>query len=253
MTETLDHLAGSWKIYQLKGGHRFSADDVLTAWTAARVCPQALEILDLGSGLGSVGLLTLFRLPQAQLTGVEVQQLSFDLAVKTVATNQLQKRVRFLHQDLRDPLELGKFPLVTGSPPYFPLGKATVSPHPQRAAARCELHGDVFDYCRVAAEHLLPEGRFVFVHAAGDVRPEQAVTASGLTLLAHKEVLFRSHLEPTVALFVCGFGGQRQDLPPFVIRDSQGQWTDEYLAMRAEMGTVGVRRASVEAGSHGTH
>lgn len=236
----------------MKGGHRFSADDVLTAWTAARVCPQAQEILDLGSGLGSVGLLTLFRLPQAKLIGVELQQLSFDLALKTVAYNQLQERVRFVHQDLRDPLELGQFPLVTGSPPYFPLGKATVSPHPQRAAARCELHGDVFDYCRVAARHLLPEGRFVFVHAAGDVRPEQAIEASGLNLLARQEVLFRSHLAPTVALFVCGWGGQPQEAPPFVIRDAEGNWTDEYLAMRAEMGTVGLRRRSVEAESHGT-
>ena len=136
MQETLDHLAGDWRIYQLKGGHRFSADDLLTAWTAARVCPQADEILDLGSGLGSVGLLTLWKLPKARLTGVEVQQLSYDLALKTRAHNRLGDRVQFLHQDMRAPLTLGRFPLVTGSPPYFPLGKATVSPHPQRTARR---------------------------------------------------------------------------------------------------------------------
>lgn len=243
MQETLDHLAGDWKIYQLKGGHRFSADDVLTAWTAARVCPEAPQILDLGSGLGSVGLLTLWRLPEAVLTGVEVQELSYNLALKTVEHNGLSERVRFLRQDLREPLGLGKFPLVTGSPPYFPLGKTTVSPHPQRAAARCELHGDVFDYCRVAAEHLLPEGRFVFVHAAGDPRPEQAVKLAGLHLLSRQDVLFRSHLEPTVALFVCGFAGKRSDPSAFVIRDSEGHWTEEYLEMRTEMGTTGLRRS----------
>lgn len=243
MQETLDHLAGDWKIYQLKGGHRFSADDVLTAWTAARVCPQADQILDLGSGLGSVGLLTLWRLPGAHLTGVEVQELSYRLAMRTVAQNGLCERVRLIHQDLREPLDLGRFPLVTGSPPYFPLGKATLSPHPQRAAARCELHGDIFDYCRVAARHLLPTGRFVFVHAAGDIRPEEAVARAGLQLLCRQDVLFRSHLEPTIALFVCGFAGQRQDAAAFVIRDAQGHWTDEYLAMRAEMGTTGLRRS----------
>ncbi|MBN9415146.1 hypothetical protein ABS71_22775 [bacterium SCN 62-11] len=244
MQETLDHLAGDWRIYQLKGGHRFSADDVLTAWTAARVRPQAPEILDLGSGLGSVGLLTLWRLPEARLTGVEVQELSYNLALKTVAHNGLSERVRFLNQDLRAPLQLGKYQLVTGSPPYFPLGKATVSPHPQRAAARCELHGDVFDYCRVAAEHLDIGGRFVFVHAAGDARPEQAIDRAGLTLLSRQDVLFRSHLEPTVALFVCGFEGERRDPEPFVIRDSEGHWSEEYLKMREEMGTTGLRRSS---------
>lgn len=243
MQETLDHLAGDWKIYQLKGGHRFSADDVLTAWTAARVGPQAGQILDLGSGLGSVGLLTLWRLPQAVLTGVEVQELSYALALKTVAYNHLAQRARFLNQDLRAPLEVGKFPLVTGSPPYFPLGKATVSPHPQRAAARCELHGDVFDYCRVAAEHLLPDGRFVFVHAAGDPRPEAAILQAGLCLLSRQDVHFRSHLDPTVSLFVCGFEGDRHDRAPFVIRDCAGHWTEAYLEMRAEMGTTGLRRS----------
>src|SRR5262249_36290414 len=78
---TLDHLAGEWKIFQLKGGHRFSADDVLTAWIASRARPDALRILDLGSGIGSVGLLTLFRLGLgARLVGVEVQEVSLDLA-----------------------------------------------------------------------------------------------------------------------------------------------------------------------------
>lgn len=246
--ETLDHLAGTWRIYQLKGGHRFSADDVLTAWTAARVAPQARRILDLGSGLGSVGLLTLWRLPQASLTGVEVQQLSYQLALKTVAHNQLESRVNFLNQDLRQPLELENFPLITGSPPYFPLGKATLSPHPQRAAARCELHGDVFDYCRVAAQHLEPSGRFVFVHAAGDPRPEQAIEQAGLRLLSRQDVLFRSHLTPTVALFVAAFEGERNDPPDFVIRDADGNWTEQYLEMRAEMGTTGLRRIA----PHGT-
>ncbi|MBT9585109.1 methyltransferase [bacterium] len=240
MKETLDHLAGDWKIYQLKGGHRFSADDLLTAWTAARVCPGATRILDLGCGLGSVGLLALWRLPQARLTGVEVQSISLQLAHKTLAHNHLQQRVELLHQDLRQPIAAGRFPLITGSPPYFPLGKATVSPHPQRAAARCELHGDVFDYCRVAALHLGEEGRFVFVHAAADPRPAQAIERTGLALLACQPVHFRAQLPPTVSLYTCAWKGQRQDPAPFVIRDESGLWTEEYLEMRRQMGTHGL-------------
>lgn len=241
MKETLDHLAGAWKIFQLKGGHRFSADDVLTAWTAVNAAPGARRLLDLGSGLGSVGLLVLHRLPQAHLTGLEVQEISHLLCLKTVAHNQLEERVDFRHHDLRQSLELGEFDLITGSPPYFHLGTATVSPHPQRAAARCELHGDIFDYCTAAARHLSPEGRFVFVHAGADRRPFQAIKQAQMQLLAWQPVLFRSQLEPTVALFTCGWHGQRHDPPAFVIRDANGHWTPEYLAMRAEMGTPGLR------------
>lgn len=238
-TETLDHLAGDWRIYQLKYGHRFSADDMLTAWEAARQRPQARRILDLGSGIGSVGLLTLYRLPpDARLLGLEVQSVSLELARRTAARNGLTDRVEFRQGDLREPQDFGLFPLITGSPPYFPLGTATVSPHPQRAAARVELHGDVYDYCRRAAAHLEPDGRFVFVHAAGDPRPEPAVTSAGLKLLGRREVYFRRRLQPTVALFLCGWTGERQELPPFVIRETDGRWSQEYLAMRAEMGTI---------------
>ncbi len=239
-TVTLDHLAGDWRIYQLKYGHRFSLDDVLVAWTAARQRPQAQRVLDLGCGIGSVGLLTLYRLgPAAQLWGREAQSLSFELAQRTLQENDLAARVHLSLGDLReDWLGEQRFPLITGSPPYFPLDQATPSPHPQRAAARMELRGDVFDYCRRAAAHLEEEGRFVFVHVASDARPEEAIRAAGLSLVQRQEVLFRSHLPPTASLFVCALQGQRQDLQPFVVRGQDGQWTDEYLSMRAEMGTL---------------
>ena len=57
---TLDILAGDWRIFQLRAGHRFSADDLLTAWTAVRANPTARQVLDLGAGIGSVGLLALW-------------------------------------------------------------------------------------------------------------------------------------------------------------------------------------------------
>ena len=60
---SLDKLTGEWSIYQLKRGHRFSSDDLLTAWMATEVAPDAMLQLDLGAGIGSVGLLSLARRP----------------------------------------------------------------------------------------------------------------------------------------------------------------------------------------------
>jgi len=240
--ETLDHLAGGWKIYQLKGGYRFSTDDVLTAWTAYHARPTADRMLDLGSGIGSVGFLTLFRLPAlSRLVGIEVQPLSHSLALRTAVLNGLSGRVEFRPGDLRDDSVLadaGLFPLITGSPPYFTPGKATVSPHPQRAAARIELHGDIFDYCRRAALHLEPGGRFAFIHVAGDPRPLQAIEMAGLRLIRRQEVYFRQVIPPAVILYLCGHDGAVEDAEPFIIRDRTGRWTEQYLDMRREMGTV---------------
>ncbi len=239
------------------------------------------RLLDIGSGIGSVGLLTLWSLlhspdvlagtvqgpegaarafiaPDADealtvsgrnrgspsLVGVEIQARSVHLARRTASLNGLDGLVEFRHGDLRDPSILAgeaPFALVTGSPPYFPPSRAVRSPHPQRAGARLELNGDVYDYCRVAAANLAPGGRFCFCHAAADERPEKAIEAAGLRVHVRQDVVFRHGAAPLIALFVCAFTGEREereDRPPFHVRDADGRWTAEYLEMRRVMGTV---------------
>jgi len=243
--ESLDLLAGGWRIFQLVAGHRFSTDDLLTAWLSARVAPGAKALLDIGAGIGSVGLLALHRRPaDARLTMVEAQRISHRLAKKTVAYNGLGDRVTARHGDLRDPASLpaqeeGSYAAVTGSPPYIPLGKGHVSPHPQRAACRMELRGDVFDYARTAARALAPDGHFALCHAAFDERPGQSYPAAGLQLWRRLDVWFRRGRPPTISLFVGGHGPAPADLDlpeGVVIRDEEGRFTPQYLQIRAEMG-----------------
>ncbi len=233
---TLDTLAGSWRIFQLRRGHRFSTDDLLVAWAAVRAQPEARRLLDLGAGIGSVGLLALWKLPaKAHLTMVEVQAISHILAQRTVAYNALTERVTLQLQALQD-WTGGSFDLVMGSPPYLPLPKGVHPQHAQKLAARFELHGNVYDYCDAAARSLADTGVFCFCHAADDPRPEQAVARVGLRLLRRQLIYFRATLPPRLALFTCAWQGSREDPAPLVIRDQQGRWTAEYLCMREEMG-----------------
>ena len=239
--ETLDRLIGDWRILQLRRGHRFSTDDLLTAWEASQALSAPRSLLDLGSGIGSVGLMTLWpNRHSAHLVGVEVQEVSWKLAERTVALNGLQAQVRMLHGDLRDP-PLGpeeRFDLVTGSPPYFPVGRGIISKNPQRAGARIELRGDVFDYCRTAARHMAEEGRFCFCHSASDTRPEKAVSEAGMVLLSRREVFFREGRDPMISLFVCAWRGESTDCEPVVVRGEDGAWTSGYLKIRREMGAL---------------
>ncbi len=239
--ETLDVLVGAWSVYQLRAGHRFSTDDLLTAWTAIRARPRAVGPLDIGSGIGSVGLTTLWHLPaEARLRTVEAQEASVELARRSVAHNGLQDRVTVVQGDLRDLAavpETHAHDLVTGSPPYIPVGKGVVSPHPQRAGARFELRGSVLDYAAAAARSLQRDARsrFCFVHLATDPRPEQALREVGLALLARQEVFFRAGRQPLIALFTAGWEGERHDPEPLVIRDAEGRFTEAYLDVRREL------------------
>jgi len=239
---TLDRICGEWWIHQLKKGQRFSTDDVVCAWAAAELRPQAKRLIDIGAGIGSVGLQTLWRMgPGAHSTFVEVQEISHRLCKRTVGLNGLQDRVELRHGDLRDPAMLpesehGSFDLVTGSPPYFPVGTAVMSSNPQRAGARMELKGCVFDYCAAAAKLLKPDGGFSLVHTAHDPRPEAALEAAGLTIWSRHDVYFRVGRPPTIAVWTAGFGGKRAPDQNIVVRDEEGAWTPSYRRLLDEMG-----------------
>ena len=61
--ETLDAISGHFRLFQLRDGHRFSTDDILTAWYGTTWCPTVGNALDLGSGIGTVGMICAWRLP----------------------------------------------------------------------------------------------------------------------------------------------------------------------------------------------
>ena len=226
--------------------NRAFVDDLL------RVAPSPGRVLDLGAGIGSVGLMTLWRMsPTAHLTMVEAQDVSHALARRTIAENGLGGRVTPRLGDLRGSEsvpERDHFDLVTGSPPYIPLGRGHVSPHPQRAACRMELRGTIADYAATAARAMRPDGWFVVCFAAGDPRAEAGVTSAGLHVRIRQDVVFRPGQAPTIALFACTrTPGEYERRAPLHVRGPDRDWTEDYLRLRVAMGTE-IDRARVAGG-----
>jgi tRNA1(Val) A37 N6-methylase TrmN6 len=240
---TIDGLTGTWRITQRKRGHRHSTDDLLTGWYAAETVPQAKRILDLGSGIGSVGLLALSRSEEATLTCVEAQEISYALLVRNVALNGLEGRVRTFHGDLRAVRFPGEtFDLVTGSPPYWDVKDGVVPADSQKAHARFELRGTVRDYCVAAREALAEGGRFVFVFpTAQRARAEKAVEDAKLALVRSRDVVPRESLAPLFSLFACRRVEDEthrlhEREPDYVVRHQDGTQTAEHAAARASFG-----------------
>ena len=228
-----DALTPDWSIAQLKEGHRFSNDDAFCGFFASEAAPTARRLLDLGSGVGSVGLITLWRSsPEATLTCVEAQSLSHDLCRRTIARNELDHRVELILEDLRHFDGHHKYDLVTGSPPYFAPADGVASPHDQRAFCRLEFRGGLDDYCACAARALSDGGTFAFVMAAQDSRCETAPAKHGFGIVRRIDVVFKAGRRPHICVCVCArLGDPRLSHPrteTLVLRDSDGKRTRAY-------------------------
>ncbi len=234
--------AAGWLIAQRKGGHRHSIDDVLTAWYALQNSPLVREHLDLGTGIGTVGLLTLWGMgPEARLTCVEAQEISYRLLRSNLEFNGICHRVDDSLGDLRDLALKQKFPLITGSPPYFPEGSGVIPRDSQKAHARFELRGDVSDYARAAARHLAPCGWLVLCFPSRQrARALAGITAAGLCIVRLREVIPRESLEPLFTLYACrlteDFQGVFEEERPLVVREKSGRLTAEMAAVRRGFG-----------------
>ena len=231
-----------WLIAQRKSGHRHSADDVLTAWYALQVSPPVAEHLDLGTGIGTVGLLTLWGMgAEARLTCIEAQEISFRLLQSNIATNDLHGRVDALAGDFRDLALDRKFPLITGSPPYFPEGSGVIPRDSQKAHARFELRGDVSDYARAACRHLAPGGWFVLCFPSRQKqRAVDGIGRAGLAVVRMRDVIPRETLPPLFTLFACrrpeDFHGEILEEPCLTVRQAGGCLSEEMAAVRRGFG-----------------
>jgi tRNA1Val (adenine37-N6)-methyltransferase len=238
-----DAIAGELRITQRRNGHRYSIDDVLTAWEAASLAPDAVRCLELGSGIGSVLLMLSYKLPCAHFVAVEAQRNSFLLLDQNVRQNALEARVRLVHGDLRSEVTeaLGSFDLITGTPPYVPPGTATPSSDSQKAYARQELRGGVEAYLTAMGRVLGPSG--VGVVCADARYPErvfEGAERAGLRVFRQRDVIPRAGSKgPLFAVFCVVRGADDRPFeraPDFVARDEQGARTADYIAVRAFFG-----------------
>ena len=248
--ETLDAISGHFRLFQLRDGHRFSTDDILTAWYGTTWCPTARTALDLGSGIGTVGMISAWRLPGAKFVTVEAQADSVTLARKSRLYNGLTERYEIREGDFRAPTSLQpqeKFELITGSPPYFPPDAGVQSEHPQKLACRFELRGTVADYCTTAARHLAPGGFFACVFPHEPVQLARVVAgaqAAGLVIVRKRPVVFREGDVALIALFGLmraedlpeWFRGQTWTEPDLIIRTRTGAIHPEYSAVKLAIG-----------------
>lgn len=170
------------------GGDSFplSTDSMVLAHFAK--LPKGAQVLDLGAGCGTLGLLLCAKDAGCSVTGLEIDPSSHEAALHNIQRNSLQGRMESICQDLRGFSGEG-FHVCISNPPYFSGGPASAR-HP---IARREDNCNTDELFEAAAKALRYGGDFFLVHKPERLAQligcgaKRGLEAKRLLLLRHKQ------------------------------------------------------------------
>lgn len=214
-------LGGRVRLLQPKHGYRVAVDAVLLA--AATDAQQGERVLDLGAGVGAVGLCLAARVPGCRIAGIELQPALVELAERNAGLNGVSDRVRTIRHDLAQPLprDLGLFDHVATNPPYLPASVADPSPDPIKALATVESSAGLARWLEIATSAAI--ATVTLIHrsdrlaeiVAGFERHGWADIVV-LPLTPVRRVLVRARRSDTA---------RRREAPPFLLHRPEGGYT----------------------------
>lgn len=230
--ERIDDLQrNGYRIIQNTKGFCFGMDAVLLSGFA--FVKPGERAIDLGTGTGIIPILLEAKCQGEHYTGLEIQEEMADMARRSVALNQLEKKVSVVTGDIREASRLfgaASFDVVTSNPPYMNDAHGLKNPELPKAIARHEVLCTLEDVAGQAARLLKPGGRFYLVH-----RPHRlieiitALTRAGLEPKRMKLVHPFVDKEANMVLIEAVRGGKSMIKveAPIIVYKEPGVYTDE--------------------------
>ncbi|KMK74467.1 tRNA1(Val) (adenine(37)-N6)-methyltransferase [Alkalihalobacillus pseudalcaliphilus] len=232
--ERIDFISGTdLKMIQSPSVFAFSIDAILLG-QFVRVPIQKGHILDLCTGNGVIPLFLSTR-TKALITGVDIQKELIEFANRNRDLNGRENQVTFIESDLNElPLSIKnrKYDVVVCNPPYFEANQAAEKNlNKHLALARHEITCTLEDVIRVCSGQVKYKGKVAIVH-----RPERMAdifTEMRKYQLEPKRMQLihpKKDKAANMVLIEAVKGGQPalEVIPPLVILDEVGNYTDEF-------------------------
>ena len=148
----------------------FSLDSVLLP-NFVTLNKNIKNILDIGCGNAPIPLI-LSTKTNALITGVEIQKEVYDLAVKSVKINNLEKQINIINADINEiynQFDTESFDVITCNPPFFKVSaKSNLNKSDYKTIARHEIKLNLDDIFKISKKLLKNNGYVAIVH-----RPER--------------------------------------------------------------------------------
>lgn len=212
----------------------FSLDAVLLGAFAQVPKSRKTTTVDLCAGNGAVGLFVSSQ-TNGQITEVELQPRLANMAIRSIALNDLTDKMTVLNQDLltvTETIAKDSVDVVLCNPPYFKdQPTSQKNPNPHLAIARHEISANLDQILAVTSDLLKMNGKAYFVH-----RPERLDDLFA-TMRAHrlapKRLRFvhpKADREANMVLIEMIKDGKPNGvriLPPVVVYQANGEYGEE--------------------------
>lgn len=230
-------LDGQLHILQPRAGYRAGVDAVLLAAAIPAGLEPGARVLDLGAGVGTVGLCAARRLAQIHVTLLEALPAMAAMAAENIARNGLLARARIVTGDVTAPGRLLEeagcpveaFQCVVANPPFHVEGHGTPASGDVKAAAHAMPENALDRWVRAMARHACPGGTAIMVHKAEALGEILAAFSSRFGALRILPVYPRPGAK-AIRVIVSGIKGSRAPLElrdGFVLHESGQHFTSE--------------------------
>jgi len=217
-------------IHQDRCAMKVGTDGVILC--ALAIADKAAQMLEIGVGTGVVSLMMAQRYPKLDITGVEIDQETWEQAFENSKKSPWADRIQFFHIDFKQFAQKSgrKFDLVISNPPYFsgslpsPDAKRNVALHQSSLNFEALLGGTI--------EVLTDEGELYVILPPVEMDYFKDL-AYQRALFLKKEFIIRDKPNKPIlrklANFSCkeGFLGAEE----LIIKNENGKYSEAYAAL----------------------
>lgn len=224
------------KIFQNSNWFKFSLDSVLLP-NFITLNKNVKKILDLGTGNAPIPLI-LSTKTNAMIYGVEIQKEVYDLAIKNVDYNNLEKQIKIINDDIKNidkEFNNETFDIILSNPPYFKVEENSfLNDNKIKTIARHEILINIEQIIKIAKKLLKNGGSLALVHRSD-------------RLIEIIELMLKNNIEPKKIRFIypkvdkeCniiliegvkdGKSGIKI-MPPLFVHNDDGTYTEEIKSM----------------------
>lgn len=234
-------LGGVLTIRQPRNGYRAGTDAVLLAALMTPETAEAGPVIDVGAGVGVVGLCVAARCPTANVTLVERDPHLVKLASGNVDRNGLRDRVTVVETDImratsaleRAGIESESFAVVLANPPYHDDWRSTAARSQLKTVSHQMPEDGLEGWARFMCRMAAPGGRAAMIHKADALPSILSAFEGRFGSIAVLPIYARAG-EPAIRVIVEGIKGSRAPLvfrPGLVLHEPGQNFVPEVEAI----------------------